>query len=241
MLNPFNILYPHFYDMISDDDYITSAISILKSQESIIEQNNSLRYQKLVIQPVVLVDIDSDNFSIQSLDGNNVSSKINSIFYGASWHTASYNDSIPKTDELYEYKNQVLYAQMYLVEPFIRRVITDSVEGDAFLISQPPIVKFEYLLNMQNGCHKTGNTDETVSSVDADNLILVTDKKTYQVLHADYISTLNANDVIPRHTILDKILTLSSDNGDIKVLIKSQFEEIADKIRALFNIKIEVV
>lgn len=238
MLSPYNILYPHISDMVSEDDYIISAKENLDYLEAIITANYSLTKKKKVNIVAFIVDIDDNYFRIEDMSGKNISSLLIEVFIGTNWVSKDFGDSIPKTDS--SYTTGKIFVRMETSGDNIGRNIFESKECDMYILSLPSIKKFEYLLNGLTGVAISGSSNETVTSIDITSLTITTDSKTYIVKHADVISTINVGDTIQRFTMLDKVMSAEAIDGYIKVKIKPGHEHFSELVKSDVNIIIEI-
>lgn len=240
MLHSFNALYPHFYNMVASDNFVSVAKNMLDSHEAVIEQNEELKYLGHTIVPALIIDVDADNFEIQDLFGENITSILIQVFYGTEWHNVSFGDSIPKTDPSYVANGTKLYVKATKEDSLIKRTIFRTKELDYHILAQAPLTKFEFFINAQAGCYIIGDADETVVSVDVPTMTLVTDLGTYELQHTEYISTLSNGDTVAKFTVLDKIFDVSADDGSTVVSIKNGFHHLSTDIRSDINIKVEL-
>lgn len=238
MLSPYNILYPHLSNMVSGDDYIISAKESLDYLETIITANYLLTKKKKVNIVAFIVDIDANYFKIEDISGKNISSSLIEVFIGTTWVAKDFGDSIPKTDS--SYTTGKIFVRMTSSGDNIGRNIFESKECDMYVLSLSSIKKFEYLLNGLTGVVISGDSNETVLSIDIPSLTIVTNVKTYVVKHTDIISTINVGDIIQRFTMLDKVMSAEAIDGYIKIKIKPGYEHFSELVKSDVNVITEI-
>jgi len=226
--------------MISTDSFVDSAKNALLSQEEIISQNKILKYQGYTIMPAVIIDIDQDTFLIQDILGKEITSVIIQVFHGTSWHNAEYSSQIEKTDALYSHHGSKIYVKIPKDSPLIQRTIFRSSVLDFYIMSLPPIVKYEFFINAKVGCYIT-EEEEVVVGIDLAQSKIETNWGERELLHSEYIATLSEGDTIPIYTTLDRIFAVHADDGDTIVSIMNGFHHLAKEVKSDINIKIELV
>ena len=240
MLHSFNCLYPHFYNMVSTDEFVVSAKGMLSGHEVIIDQNEETKYLGYTIMPSIAIDIDQDNFIFQDLFSSNITTDTIQVFYDGEWTFVNFSESVAKTDLSYPGNGNKVYVKVTKHDSLIKRTIFSTKELDFFILSKTPLDKFKFFINIQNRVSITGGTDESVVSIDSTTNAIVTDVNTYTLLHSDFINTLSVNDIIPRYSMLDEIFNVYADDGSTTIMTHKDFGHLTSKIKSDININVEL-
>jgi len=237
MLHSFNVLYPHFYNAIASDEFVSTAKTMLDLQEQVIQLNEDIRYLGQTNMAVFIKDIDADNFELQDITGANVSSFAYQVFRNTEWHYVNYGESIPKSDATYAQAGRRIYAKIEKDDNLIGRTIFKTRELDYYILSQAPLTKFEYFINAVNGCTIAEEEEELVS-IDEAARTITTLNGDIKLINMSEVASLSPGDIIPAYTILDKILGVSADDGTTVVTVSQSFKHIASSIKADINLQI---
>ena len=224
MLHPYNILFPYEYEALSEDVYLTSMMSRIKSFSMIINSNTKTVKNGVIILPCTIQDIDSNTFIFIDGLGNKINTEITKARIDNSWVDVSYTGPIDNTDSIYSTKGSVVFLQFKIEPVLYNKTITGTAKTDGKMFSLTYYERLEFLYNSRLGC-KYVLEDQDVKSFDKTTGKMVTSIGEYTLEFP--LSTLyKADDKIPKNTFIDKAVSLVLDPPYIKVVIKKDYSYI---------------